>query len=320
MRFSRKIIIAIILASGMILAAAGLHYYWPPSRLVRLGDLKWQAVPPLVFVNGEQREQRRGLLVIRVKDAKEQFVAGDWQADYGADGSLLAFGRFPTGYASTAGQHFYLIQAGGVQGTGLDRVQDEVTSAQLNSNGAYLLLGTSTAAGQDFCVLEWKSAVTPDCLRARGERLVKAEWDPASDHQLAALTASGQLLLVDLWEHGLADPKPVTAEAAPALHRRLAALLADRASTPASLAAAGHRSFRTFLGLLLIKDSRGWSVHRRPLGSTLGWLDDGDHLLVKQRDSLGIYEVSSRSYAPLLDEPAVGDRTVGYRNGGDRRL
>ena len=82
-----------------------------------------------------------------------------------------------------------------------------------------------------------------------------------------------------------------------------------------------NETFMQFLNFLAIRDNKGWSLHRLPWSATkVAWLNDGDHLLVKSSDEIGVYEISTHSYAPVLVEKGIGQKTIRYRNERDQQL
>lgn len=292
-----------------------------PVRESSLDKIKWTTFPQLISIHDVSREGRQGILLERLKDGKEQFIAGDWKSSYTAQGDLMLVGKFPEGYSSTTGQHLYMVKNDKIFSVPLDKLDKPVTSVQISYNQAYMLFGMQDGDKTNFCVMEWAQKGPADCLAINAENVTKGRWNPDNGHELLAQTASGTLYSVDPWEKGMAEPKEITVENNPKLHRQAEKILRDDPELDQNeISTPEHKTFLHIYNLAFIRDSSGWSVHRVPVTSTLYWLNDGAHLLIKEPDRIGIYELASRSYTGLLSETNIGEKKITYRNKADKAL
>jgi hypothetical protein len=316
----KAIIIFFCLAAALPVAFFAAVGIWLPTSQTSLDKLKWKSESQLIALTAASREGRRGILFIRLKDAKEQFIAGEWTAHFQDWGDVMAVGRFPPGYSSSTGQRLYAVKGDKILGLSLEKLAP-VVGVQESRNQAYLLMETRDGQKSGFCIMEWLKSRNPDCLPIRVENAVQSKWDRLAEHELIMRTASGTIYSVDPWEHGLESPKLISPDDDRRKFERARALLAEKTPPSGNLTSSPvKRKIARFLNLAIISDARGWSVHHVPLFSTLGWLKDGEHLLVKEQNRLGIYETATRSYAPLLREDGIGEKKMSYRNDRDLSL
>lgn len=317
----KKIVLVPLLGLPTLALLILASTYLIPVRESSLDKIKWTTFPQLISIHDVTREGRQGLLLERLKDGKEQFIAGDWKSSYSAQGDLMLVGKFPEGYSSTTGQHLYMVKNDKIFSVPLDKLEKTVTSVQISYNQAYLLFGMQDGDKTAFCVMEWAQQGPAECPAINAENISKGRWNPDNGHELLAITASGTIYSVDPWEKGIAEPKEITADNNLKLHSQAEKILTDeREPAGNETTAPTHKTFLRIFNLALIHDSSGWSIHRVPVTSTLYWLNDGSHLLIKEPDRIGIYELASRSYTGLLSETNIGEKEITYRNKADKAL
>lgn len=310
------VLISLALAAAVAGGFLAFRFYLSPKSL-SLEQLKWENAPPIVAFNDVKRTDLSGLLFLRLKDGKEQFIAGGWHAFFRSPSDVLSLGEFPLGYSSSTGQYLYILDGGErLYGVSLDRFKERVSSVRLNQNNAYLLFKTQNDGTIGFCVAEWQKIVHPDCKPIRVSEMRKAMWDPASDHTAVVQTATGTLYRADPWNNGMEHPQMIDPDKEAVQIATLNKLFSEPVKSDSDgTAILKPQIVWRFLDFVVIREHKTWSVLRPPQGSSLAWLDDGEHLLVTQADRLSVYEIKTRSIATLISDKDIGTKTLSsYRN------
>lgn len=302
------LIIAGVVLGILVFGLLGLQQFFG-YQTTTLSAMTWKDdKPPLIAIPDETREGHTGLLFVRLQDAKEQFIAGTWDESFTDAGDTFAFGTFPPGYSSSTGQQMYAIRGGTkIYSIDLKGMNGTVWSVDESKNLAYLAVSLAGSHGPSVCVSDWSGTDKPTCDAARAPGLVKSVWDPASDHILVSEDASGTIYAMDMWNNGLVSSTKLLAGSTSTEYARLSSLFNPPPPKEPDMWKLGD--------FLVVDDAGQWSLHRVPSGAKLGWLDDGAHLLVKQADHVGVYDLKTSRYAPVLDESGIGLKRIVYRHG-----
>lgn len=281
---------------------------------VDLAGLRWDIEPNMIALQDMERENNRGLLFIRLKDGKEQFIAGNWQADFSDSGNVYAFGEFPDGYFDQTGQQIYAVIDGRkVIDINLDNLADKkIVSIQENPAGTYLFIEASSDSSTIYCLTEGVGGGRRECQQLSILTSVsQGLWNPNQPRELVIKTKDGAIVVHDPWEK---DPHLVSPVEEPERYIELASLF-DRPMPKANKINAKDEEFRywQFLNLMMIKDADSWRFFKTPFGARLAWLIDGQHLLLKEADGLGVIEYGTDKIAPVLREN-ISDKKVELRN------
>ncbi len=310
-------IVALPIIAVLVLAST----YLIPVHDSILSKITWKSMPQLISINDMEREGHKGLLLKRLKDGKEQFIAGNWKTSYTSQGNVLIVGEFPEGYSSTTGQHLFMVKNDKIMSVKLDNVTGTVVSVEESPNQAYLYFVTKDGEKNGSCMMDWIKAGQPDCLPIKVADITKARWESGQGHELVVQNASGTYFSVDPWENGLQEPKTISPDEDKKRLDQARKLLTDARELKDE--ESGTKKPKTYLrifDLAFIHDGAGWSVHRVPRISSLYWLNDGEHLLIKEASKLGLYEPATRTYVNLLTEEGIGSKDVTYRNKSNREL
>lgn len=238
----------------------------------------------------------------RIKDAKEQFIAGTWNVNFAKNGDVYAFGKFPAGYASTTNQSMYRIsQNGKIYPISLTNIHGKVTAVQENKNGAYLFIEMNTASSTSFCLLENFQTEIPKCKQLNVGGIARGLWNPKSEHELVVMTSTSTLYTLDVWENDH-KPKQIKADSDKEAFNELSALFQNKAKDPIS--------YWHLFSLLIVKDGKKIALYRVPPLSKITPLVDKQHFLVQDNSGLAIYERSSRTLTRLMREPNADKKHV----------
>ncbi|GEM_PF-2662153 len=295
----------ISLISGLVLSSGAYIAFIVafPLKNNELKDLTWDTRSPMIAFNNIHREDKDGLLILRLTDGKEQFIAGDWNTSFNTTGDILALGEFPPGYSSTTGQHLYAIQEGSrISSIQLKELNGKAISVKESDNKAYFLLEMKKDSETSFCIIEWEKVPPSGCKLIQLPAIQSAEWDISSDHIVIAQTASGTVYQIDPWNQGIEKPQPIEASKT---ESALAQLNKDK--NPSEKKALYH-----VLNVVVFKTGKTWKIHRVPWFASVNWLDK-EHFLITQKDRQSIYELKTNSIASLISDKDIGTKTPSYR-------
>lgn len=305
LKYALFILSAILLIGFLFMMIVKIRY---PIALVDLAAIRWETVPNTVSLFPAQREGREGILFIRLKDGKEQFIAGNWKAHSAPSGSVYTFGEFPQGYSSSTGQQLYAIKLSNViQKIDLGGVTGTIVSVDENPRGTYLLMSMLKDGEQSFCVIEQgdASSVT-GCQRLSIDHLVQGVWHPTKDHELLLRDAQGVEYVFDPWEDEKTRIRRIDPDSNPKEYLDIQNIFQGDSHGSAFQ----DRPLQSFLNLLMVSSGATRSYYHVPLFSRVMWLRDGHHLLVKRGQALFVMDLSARSTALVLDESWVTRTTV----------
>lgn len=276
-------------------------------KSIPLEDLHWAKPAGLIAIHQAKREGQPGILFLRLKDAKEQFIAGNWQVDFSNNGNAFLF--------SQSKPEIYIIEGGRrIIKTQLKDLRGTIASIQENLRQTYLALEIQGESKSTFCLVEKTGADSQPCqiITVRGTA-AHALWNPKADQDLVLKTDRGEIYIQNAWEP---KSESVSPESEPARYQQLINLFtANAANNPHRVEGRdGMRQLWRFANLIFIRDEKkGWSFARVPLSAKVGWVVDGYHLLVKTNERLEILEPDERRVSTLLEEPGISGNIIEYR-------
>lgn len=310
LKFRRLIAAGLIASLAFLIILPRLIF---PFHTVTLQDLKWSKAPALIAIHNIQREGKKGLLFLRLKDGKEQFIIGHWQVDYSDIGNAFVYGEPIIGEPDKPGQQIYVIEnASQLFHLQLLNAKNPIVSIQENPAQTYLFIETRGENQSAYCIIEKLSSKPQSCAQLNVQNTItQGIWNPKKERELVLKTNNGEIYVRDAWE---AKIKHIEEQTEPELYKELTALFNHHYKEHTITASEGPHSFIRFMNFILVKHEKGWRLQRVPLGSKIDWLVDDNHLLVKTRDQISILEFQTGNLAPLLKEPGVGEKMIEFRN------
>ncbi len=304
---------SVLLSIPVVLAAIVLGELFLPVPSKPFTQLNWRSASyTLIAISDVKRKGENGTLLLRFNDGLEQFMRGDWKVFFPSNSSVYLYGSAPeTQTASSTKPLLYnFIYAKSIYSVPIDSISGPIISVEENKDATYLAIGFSTGTQTQYCLAEHLNAQKPGCVSLLTPGIEQVKWDTDTKHELVLRTASGSLFTVDPWEKEEASPKPVIAEKDSTRLEKLDRLfyvpLADSAVSPGR----GTRMLNRFLNLVIISDEKGRTVHRLPFGAAASWFLDDSHLLIKETNTLSVYDIESRILYPLIAENGIGSKTI----------
>lgn len=309
------LVAGVILLIVAIIAWFGYIYFSAASyEDVQLDEITWNGEPNIVAINTAERQGEVGLLTIRVQNGKEQFFAGEWDVDFASANTLYAFGEFPYGYSEEPGQHIYRVNEQGLEELAVtDADYGELMSVTENPRSTYVLSEVLRDTRQTYCLAEriddgdGRASITCDQLDfVEGTRV---RWNPDHDQNVLGLDLDDVIHVYDPWEETF---DAVDEDADPELYPELIKYF----ETQEDLSNLYDRIISTQMGQVVVSypDAEDETV-RVPFGSDVAWLADANHFLLRDGDSLYIYEISSQRRALLAEGDYITSATITLSNG-----
>lgn len=307
----------------VLLLAAALEtviYFRLPLQEIPLDKIQWTINPYLVALGPIKRDGNAGLLLLRVRDAKEQLLAGEWLTNFGSRGNVYTFGSLPGEQASTTKRIYDFEENDKILPLLVKKKEEKIVSVQENRRGTYLFIEMRSDKRTVFCLLERLAGQEQDCIDLTVGSATEGRWNPAVDQELALSDKKGNIWSVDPWAEK-DRIRGIDRVNDAAHYRELAAIFENKLSPDAGVTTSpSAKKVWTFLNFALVRGPKDWSVYRIPLWAQAGWLSDGEHLLIKERSRLSILELKTRSLATLLTDPQIGQATAFFRADSDKKL
>lgn len=272
------------------------------TQAVTLTALNWALPEQFVSISPIVREGNTGVLMVRLSDGAEQFIAGDWQVNFAPSGNVYAFGYFPEGYSQQTGQQVYLIQPGSVSDIAVTGFTGTITSISENTAGTHLLLEvTEDDNVKIYCLAARVDNQSPTCTQINVPDGGLAQWNPLAEHEVVIQNAVGQLLLFDPEQTGeQAGFREVTADDV-ATYQTLQALFSE--SKPnVSL----FNSIIYQIGnIALVRRPSGWTIVRVPWFARVALLSDQRHLIAISDRTIMVIDPETKQASQLLPNDNV---------------
>lgn len=274
-----------------------------------------RAASYLIAVPSVKRDGVNGVMTLRVRDGKEQFVPGKWDIFYASNSSVYLYG-ISSGFtgSSTTGPHLYnFLEGSKIFDIPLNSVSGSVIGIQENRPSTYLLIKSIVDEGAHtrYCLMEHLASKAPPCPVIGLSDIDQAVWSTENEHELVFLTKSGDVYTVDPWENQEGAPLAVSAEKDGDRFVKLKNLFQSLTLDPIHTSGNDSTSLMQIVNLAFVKDLKGkMSVYCLPLGSSIAWYFDQQHFLVKEKNRISIYDLLTRTLHPLLEEKGIGEGVV----------
>jgi hypothetical protein len=313
------------LFAGLVVIIVALSVAWGQVRTTeaKLSDLRWGSnAPQFIIENSAKKNQFTGPLLIKLTSGKDQFISGDWKLAFSGS-EIYGFGNFAksTSTADTNSTSTSIFSPH--TGPYLMRIADDtINIIEEKDLGAPIAEGSHSLNNSyfgvrlqndrhTFCVIE----LTEDrkdhpCQSVPIEKDDQVMWSPTTDHQLIVQSATGTVTTIDVWDgKEMKKTEPATANLRYQYHRNIAEIQTKPALEM-------HR----YWDILAVKQPNGWKAFHIPSGSHATLLSDNNHLLITEKNSLSILEISTRKIAHLYADNGIGDAQISTRNSNEISL
>lgn len=310
----------------VVIAAVGLlvalifdpFLFWEKTELA---SITWEQPPNVILIPNGERESNGGILFIRLRDGKEQFIAGTWNVSFSDYGNVIVYGSSTNKDEQAPLQTIYYIQDGeNIFPLSTKQLPKNITEIRENRRTTYLAI-EALADQRDasrVCLLERLSERLERCFD--DSRGVKARWNNTRDQELI-LKMGDDLYRYDPWER--AQTKVLPEENRENYEALLA--LFDASKTNNAFPWFRQEAQRTTLSapplFLLFSGTKKTPLTKKihlfyiPPLARLQWITDTNHLLIKHGGGLGVIELSTRRYAPILTGGGIKQNPVFFKNG-----
>jgi hypothetical protein len=270
-----------------------------PLQLVPHTGTQWSA-PQFIALSPVERDGYSGILLVRLSDGIEQFIAGDWNVNFSPQGTLYAFGYFPDGYSSQTGQQVYVIESDNITDITVSGIDGNIASIRENALGTYMLIEVVHDDVRTYCLTERDTNQTPVCTQLTIPDGGTAQWNPFADHEVVIQNGVGQILLYDPWNPGFRDVSADDHEQLNALN----ALFTEPVNEP--------RTIYNFANLAVVKQGGAWHWLRIPWFAKIAWLADQTHLLASTQDQLIVIDTVQQTYSEVIPYTEAPNLTVQF--------
>lgn len=270
---------------------------------VTYADLHWDNAPGLIALSPSQKNGETGLLFIRLRDGKEQFLAGNWKMDFTSYGNTFIYGYPPT-FSKENKQQLYYIESGEkISRVDIVNQPGEIKTIQENPQTSYLFIEFSDDKNSSFCIVERYGSGDTSCKQLDVTKISRGVWNPKKERELVIKTSASELYTFDPWEK-----RPIKISSSDSQFGALSALFESAKPQPVLQ---NILQF-TFLNVLIVKEGSKFQFFRVPFNAKTAWLIDTDHILFKEKNASGILERSTKKYVPLFYDTKNTSPTITF--------
>lgn len=291
----KNVLLLVIGAVGLIIILIGVSVYlFLPIHASSLSNIQWKNSPPLLVFQNVGRLDRTGMLFVRPNDSRELFFAGEWQAEK-SNNAFYAFGEFPPDYNEAKGQQLYFVSSDTVHQIklSLDPGQ-KITSVRENPKSTYFFIEITKDNKSYYCIAKRVFPSDLSCKTLTLNKRTQARWNPDKERELVILTEDNVLFT---YENEL---KRVHLNENKEQYQQLSALF-----LPVSVAEYGK--FWRFFNIMAMQKADNYTLYRIPFFiKNIFWFVDDNHLLLVASNSVRVFELSTRKYAPIITEEYIG--------------
>lgn len=286
-----------------------------PITSVTLSEMHWKEVNNFIAIKDVSREgQPTGILFINLRDGKEQFIAGQWEVNFGNSENMYVFGEFPDGFSKQTGQQMYLLEGKrNIYDIEMKNLPGRLVAVEENPLSTYLFLTMTTTTRTSFCILERAELHNPECLQLDIPAISKGKWHPKKDHELVIKTTNEAIYIYDPWG---GKPKEISKKQSPDEYEKLTSFFTVKENN--------HTKEWQIIkyGTIVVSHFKNKRfISRVPLFSNIIQLPSEQHLLIKEKNKLSILKISDNKQTILLEEKNIGTKKIIWHDiDGDRTL
>lgn len=293
--------ILLIVAAVSLIAVNVLFSY----TNVPLSELHWNQPPSVIALSPMKRNEKEGMLLVRIRDGKEEFFPGDWETNFSETGNVFVFQQSDASASSENKQTVYYVQGGEkIQIITLAKLAGRILSIQENPSSTYLLISMFTGKSMQYCVAERVGEKGYECKQLGVPGVSNGIWNPEKEHEVIIQTRVGDIVRYDPWKK-----KPESIFQGSQEYPKLAAYFTNDKNPQTIDSGESRRTYFRLFNVLLVKNEKNWSLYRIPVISDISWLADSGHLLVKDTSGLSIIELNGKKQVYIL----LGDKLSGVR-------
>lgn len=290
-----KTLLFIVIACGLFFAVliGGVEWHVRTVHIAQASftDLHWSKTPGLIVLSPSQRDGKTGLLFIRLRDGKEQFLAGNWKADFTPYGNVFVYGYPPSDMDENKQQLYYIESGEKISHIDIKNSPGAISAVQENPKASYLFIEFTNDTSTSFCIIERYGPQDTDCKQLDVTQVSQGKWNPTKERELVIKTSTHELYTFDPWEK-----RPIKINSSDSNYQTLTALFEQ--GKP-QLSVKQTMQF-AFLNILAIKEGPLLQLFRIPFGAQTAWIIDTDHILFKAHNAIGVIERSTKKFVPLF--------------------
>lgn len=298
-KLRKRIPLLVIGGVGLIIIIfVATAYLFLPMRASSLSNIQWRSATSLLVFQNVGRMDRSGLLFVRPNDSRELFFAGDWQAEK-SNNVFYAFGEFPPDYNEVKGQQLYFVSSDTVHQIklSLDPGQ-KITSVRENPKSTYFFIEITKDDKSYYCIAKRVFPGDLSCQTLSLNKRAQARWNPDKEREIVVLTEDSALFT---YENELKRVQPNENKER---YQQLSALFLP-------ISAVEYGKFWRFFNITAIQKDRGYELYRFPFSvKDISWFVDDNHILLVSLNSVRVFELSTRKYAPIITEEHIGKTLI----------
>lgn len=291
-----------------------------PYETTSLEKLHWENDPGIIAFQKNNKPSEEQLLLLRLKDGKEQPLSGLWNVNFSDTGAVFVFGKYTPKKDSKEllRQKLFYIERGTqkIHDIDVSNTSGDIISVQENPRATYLVIHVKTKQSSVYCLLERITTFEkPECKQLTISGVTDALWNPKKDHELVIKTSNDGIVLLDPWEK---EPHTLLGSKNSALRKELLTLFSQKYKSSVISFSGGERKMFHILNIIVIRDTYGsqkkFTWYHTPFSSHVAWLKDGNHLLIKEKGAIRILELSSKKIVTFMTFDPLNPAFVSFRN------
>lgn len=299
MGLKRKITFSFVgVALIVVFGAFGVpHLLFAQYETVPLTELKWEQEPSVLGFSHVTRDNKEGVLVVRLTDGKDHFFSGNIRAFHTQEGNIILVPKdIPVEYKGTLPLN-YIEHGRKIFQMTLAYHFGEIISITENPRRSYLAIEMSDGTAMQYCVIERiTDTQKPSCQQIGVGVPARSLWNPEKDHEFIILTEGNEIITFDPWEK---EPHRIRVDTDASLHAQLKKLFSESPSKTERPTNPAH-SLNRFFSVIFDSGKKIPGIYPIPPLSTVYWLSDDKHFLIQEGARLSIVEFENRKKSEIV--------------------
>jgi len=302
-------------------------FFFYPYGTTTLQKLHWENDSGIIAFQKNNKPGKEQLLLLRLKDGKEQPLSGVWNVNFGETGSVFVFGHYQQkeDQKKIPGLKLFYIEkvTQKIHDIDVSNTTGDIVLVQENPQATYLVIKVKTKQSSVYCMLERITTFKkPECKQLTIGGITDTLWNPKKDHELVIKTSSNGIILIDPWEK---EPHTLLGSKNASLRSEMLALFSQKPDLSTMSFPNGERRMFRMGNIIIIRDTHGkdtkFSWYHIPFSSQVAWLKDGNHILIKEKGAIRVLELSSKKIVTFMTFDSLNPAIVLFRNSAvDQKL
>lgn len=272
---------------------------------VDISEIGWETNPGFLVFPEIERNNTEGLLLVRMIDGIDEFLPGSWGVDFGKNNQAYVYGRTPETEEGHSIIHAFNPDRN-VERMDIHSKDLDIINIKESGDGSYISARAENIDSLSFCIGTFKGRNESDCGKIYHQPSTLAAWNPDKDREFIFMNENDVVNVFDPWEE---KPLVVSETNETERYNKLKEIvIADQEAKSGSI------SINQFGPFVVTRKNGSYAIHRFNFGAKVAQIHDNSHLVIKNEDSIDIYNIENRKYARYIDEKDIGKAKISFYN------